>query len=840
MKKFFSLFCALAIVLGASGAPVKNARAEKFAMEHAKEVKAQKSLNLEKATIASQKAPLSAKAQAAKIAKAKKEATDVKIGSWKVEDWGSDGELYLYAEDNTIAFYFDLIYGGDAEDLVPGKEYKVEDVYVSESTGEQYAGIFHDGEWYYGIKELSVTKTIDDKNLVHFAGSVVDSLDGAWTFHFDESEFKPTGEIVEHEFKNSASISYFSSYAQWSVKAQDKELGFRMDINEKSSESAVGTYLSDSTDFDMDYTYIEVFNEKGDSSWRYKAVEAFAAISERNDSVLIIIDFLCENGVEYIATAFVADPTAQEQADFVATDYEVDGSWFDWFGIVWFDAFNEDAALSLTLYPKSAEDLSGEYLISKTDSLANAAGTITTADGELDLFSGEFVVSKDSNGYAVTGKVLAMNNVEYNLNITYVKPEPTRQAELTVEGLELSFDFGAEVPWWQLYGYNADSTVMVTVSPFEATEFAGNYKGEDLDPDYTYIITDITYDEYGDFASYNYFKLIDADLNVTYNDADSTMVITGTYVGRNLSNRKDIPEITINFSGKIPTPEVSDMTFAFEETEEGILVTPSNDEDAWDWYVVDEDVFEYYGADGVAEAIYSSYGNFYAVTGEQLLSFEEDLAGYLETSGTYYLVVWGAGEKNVTTEAASYEFEFDSGLPEGCTQYDAAEGEDFIVDFADFEIIDQYLESYGVLFIQAESDDNEFISIELWLPEGASELVAGEYPVSDEEGEPQTVFAGLLDGYNLYGSFAGSTDEEGYMNIPFWFFVDGKVTVNENGSIDVDAVNCAGAKIQCHLGEAQGIENVELTKNAKKVVVDGVLYIVRDNKMFDVHGTQVR
>ena len=135
---------------------------------------------------------------------------------------------------------------------------------------------------------------------------------------------------------------------------------------------------------------------------------------------------------------------------------------------------------------------------------------------------------------------------------------------------------------------------------------------------------------------------------------------------------------------------------------------------------------------------------------------------------------------------------------------------------------------------------NEFISIELWLPSGASELVAGEYPVSDEEGEPQTVFAGLLDGGFLYGSYAGSVDEEGYINVPFWFLVNGKVTVNENGSIDVDAVNCAGAKIQCHLGEAQGIENVELTKNAKKVVVDGILYIVRDNKMFDVHGTQVR
>ena len=40
--------------------------------------------------------------------------------------------------------------------------------------------------------------------------------------------------------------------------------------------------------------------------------------------------------------------------------------------------------------------------------------------------------------------------------------------------------------------------------------------------------------------------------------------------------------------------------------------------------------------------------------------------------------------------------------------------------------------------------------------------------------------------------------------------------------------------------EPEGIENVVLTEKAQKVVVDGVLYIIRDNKMFNVQGTQVR
>ena len=38
----------------------------------------------------------------------------------------------------------------------------------------------------------------------------------------------------------------------------------------------------------------------------------------------------------------------------------------------------------------------------------------------------------------------------------------------------------------------------------------------------------------------------------------------------------------------------------------------------------------------------------------------------------------------------------------------------------------------------------------------------------------------------------------------------------------------------------QAVENVVLTEKAKKVMVDGVMYIVRDEKLFDVRGTQVR
>jgi hypothetical protein len=43
-----------------------------------------------------------------------------------------------------------------------------------------------------------------------------------------------------------------------------------------------------------------------------------------------------------------------------------------------------------------------------------------------------------------------------------------------------------------------------------------------------------------------------------------------------------------------------------------------------------------------------------------------------------------------------------------------------------------------------------------------------------------------------------------------------------------------------HAEAPQGIENIVLTEKAQKVVVDGVIYIIRNNKMFNLQGAQVR
>ena len=70
--------------------------------------------------------------------------------------------------------------------------------------------------------------------------------------------------------------------------------------------------------------------------------------------------------------------------------------------------------------------------------------------------------------------------------------------------------------------------------------------------------------------------------------------------------------------------------------------------------------------------------------------------------------------------------------------------------------------------------------------------------------------------------------------------IEGNVTHTQNQEGTKDYYEFAsGAQLKL-LQKAQGIENVVLTEKAQKVVVDGVIYIIRDNKLFNLQGAQVR
>ncbi len=721
MKKFLSLLCAVAIVLGASAAPVaKKAGVVKFQRAAVEKLRTEKKSlakkSVKKDAFARKKqtemqknarlAAGEAKIATASLKRAKAEAIDVTCGSWEIEDWGTDGELTLFSEDNTVEFYFDIIYGDDATDLQLGKTYTVEDIFVDEKG--QYGAVFYDGAWHKGIKELALVKTIDEKNLVHFAGSCVDSLDAAFTFHFDEEEFIPTGEEVNHSFKTSAKLSYSSSYEDWTISAADAEYGFKLDILSENSESAVGAYDSENGDFDLDYTEVEIFTSD-DASTVLDAKSAKAVIVERNDSLIIAAEIMASDGVKYIFDAFFAAPTKQGEATIEATNLVIDDSWYGFFGIVLATASNDDYAVYFSL-----PGTSGDFEIGE-----EASGDINN----IDIYSGSIKIVNGSEGAELTGKVLCYDNIEYTLDLKYVRPDKTRDVAIEINDAVLTIYPDSKD--WQVVGVNADNTFYVALD-IVSDAVEGTYSEADLDKQYTAI--DSVYVKNDSLKVAEEYTPLAMNIIVTFNAQDSTAVITGTYLGQGYLDGKDVPEFTLKIAAKVKT------------------------------YVPSTEI-----------------------------------------------------------------------------EYDAEEN--FNAQYPTYDVDDTYLANYGVLFISATNDDRETIMLEVWLPTDASELVAGEYPVSAEEGEPGTLTAGSLSGQNLSGSFAGTTDAEGYYNIPLWFIVDGVMTVNDKAVIEVQGINSKGYKVNARLGEyGASVANTDAKAVATKILRNGQLIIRRNNVEYDAQG----
>ena len=88
------------------------------------------------------------------------------------------------------------------------------------------------------------------------------------------------------------------------------------------------------------------------------------------------------------------------------------------------------------------------------------------------------------------------------------------------------------------------------------------------------------------------------------------------------------------------------------------------------------------------------------------------------------------------------------------------------------------------------------------------------------------------------------TDEDTAVGLDNITFKDVWVEDSYNGtpckSIELDLSDAAVYVWKANWVVPEGIEDVVLTVEAKKVMVDGVLYISRDNKLFNVQGTQVR
>lgn len=137
---------------------------------------------------------------------------------------------------------------------------------------------------------------------------------------------------------------------------------------------------------------------------------------------------------------------------------------------------------------------------------------------------------------------------------------------------------------------------------------------------------------------------------------------------------------------------------------------------------------------------------------------------------------------------------------------------------------DTYL-GYGLFAVAGMDEEGNYVQLAIWLPEDAEDI-EGIYSESD------------LD-YSYIGTYLEIGEEA-----PEIYTAYIVIAATEDGySINAELLcydNTLYKVTMTISAEEQGIENVELTKKAKKVVVDGNVFVIRDNKMYNITGTRVR
>ncbi len=369
---------------------------------------------------------------------------------------------------------------------------------------------------------------------------------------------------------------------------------------------------------------------------------------------------------------------------------------------------------------------------------------------------------------------------------------------------------------------------------------------KDVESGKTYTLTDMDEDySFGQYNSANYIIFSSASFTKTVAE-DGSYTIAAVVV--------DEEGNTWNLSASQAAPSVKEQTLTLN----GIL---NQGETAWQIEAADADstiIVSLLGLGSSAvgefteDDFYSDYSyvlinstyTFYSLTEANITITQSNdkylVTGTMKTANddnpldhiifTLNLTVTVLPNEGGEEEEDTYKYDEDAAL---------------IRDFAIYTIDDTYLAQYGSVYVEAEDEYGYYIILDVTLPTGASELVAGTYTIDDSYG-PQTVFSGYYNSssqYSMTPSFAATLVEyQGNLYYDkVWWIVSGTVTVDTNGKITVNAVNSKEQSIQVTLGGLkQGIENAVLSGKTQKIILDGSMYIIRDNKMYNIQGARVR
>lgn len=494
-----------------------------------------------------------------------------------------------------------------------------------------------------------------------------------------------------------------------------------------------------------------------------------------------------------------------------------------------------------------------------------AAGTYT--DGTVNIFNqetydyltawgSEIVVSgSEEEGWVLDIEALCPDNKIYKANLKFYVPTPTDTIVVAFENsAKARFypDMGNDI---QLFNENEQYYAALNVAEVELGSsftnddlfpmFSGvevNVDGEYLPIDYAYAQNGLL-SQVGDttkmYAEYLTFDGKLYEVHLWHVAPTPTDIVEVTYEAAEFINNMDYSG-TYSLLAYGPDSLTAMVISLYAYSEEEIAGTFVND---GKFGLFGEGQYEFDGANtyyGVYNADFETYDLVYAEKGEVVVTVDEEKNITL----TGHVICENAVQYNVTMKSKIQRPHLDFDSPDTPV--------DRIFTAQDSATVVNLVDDASMIYFSVQSVEHGDVFDFYMIVEAADPdivLPVGMYEINDS-GEYNTVLAGQ--GVDMWmgimtPGFYGFVDAEGYILEPMYFLVGGTVEVrkNDDGSLYVEINAFNSYDVPVHIiydASATGVEDIQVENiiDTKKMIIDGQLVIIRNGKIYDAVGAQVK
>lgn len=551
------------------------------------------------------------------------------------------------------------------------------------------------------------------------------------------------------------------------------------------------------------------------------------------------VAFLTKDTMLYTLEMIHTLPIPHDSVDIVCTDLDVDGSLAEYIGVVNFEATNKSFVISGTWSGVSLEE--GEYsdnevaidLLDKRNDQETYSLT-ATINATID----------DSGRWKIIGSMRGDNNVVYNLDLSYVIPEPTDTIVIRYQQsarATFNTNMGND-----LFFENEDEHYYTSINV------------RDIQMDTPFTINNVDKDYCGVRDSLTGFSTQLADINGRLFQTGDTTIMQAELISMDAVlydielwyvAPTPIDTVTLSFPVEFgdlrseqgfyqlygPTPDTS-YVVAFSPLSEKIEGTFVND-----------GMFGKLGAEGGRYEMAGNYTYVAIIENGMLVDLMPIEKGQLDVTMDSEGNITAVAEV-VCHDKVLYHFTMTSKYEKEYLRGDVQSGSvDRTYTAADEILVEDYSkDGYVYLAILAE-DMSDLVAMHFFIEATDPDILIpeGTYDINKSY-RPGTVLAnmGLTNDNELQTPFYGTLNAKGeFVKVYMW--VDGSVVVskNEDGKLrlEVNAVNSYDVPIHITYDASMtDVENIDIENpTTYKRIIDGQLIIIRNGVMYNVQGTVI-